>query len=329
MRGPTTVATTRPTCRGRTRSCRRRAELRPRSPRACPWAARRRTSRHEQRCAADPGSSWCQSSRFARQQVVVDPVSCVHSSAVRRGAARSRSGARCTSSTRIARSSLSVARMSRAVHVPQTFLADLGVDLRRRDRGVAEHLLHHAQIGAVVEQMGRTAVAQHVWRQLVRDAARSPYFFMICHAACRVSRTPRVLRNTASTSPRSATAGTSHRTAARREPRPSSAAAAAIRTEPIRSLAPLPYSRTSAASSRSRRSTARRPQESGRRWRTGARAEPGPDDGSARSRHRVEQALTSASVSGWGMPDGTRTPSSSPPGRRRARLDRQIPMQHP
>ena len=38
----------------------------------------------------------------------------------------------------------------------------VGVYLRRRDIGVAEHLLDAAQIGAVVEQMGGKGVTQHM-----------------------------------------------------------------------------------------------------------------------------------------------------------------------
>src|SRR5438045_2064753 len=40
----------------------------------------------------------------------------------------------------------------------------MGVDLLRRDIGMAEHLLHAAQIGAVVEQVACEGVAQHMRR---------------------------------------------------------------------------------------------------------------------------------------------------------------------
>ena len=60
------------------------------------------------------------------------------------------------------RSSAEGARVSRAVDLQQPLLADLRVHLRRRDRGMAEQLLHDAQVGAVVEQVGRARVAQHV-----------------------------------------------------------------------------------------------------------------------------------------------------------------------
>ena len=38
----------------------------------------------------------------------------------------------------------------------------MGVDLRRRDIGMAEQLLHDAQIGAVLQQMAGEGMAQHV-----------------------------------------------------------------------------------------------------------------------------------------------------------------------
>ena len=47
----------------------------------------------------------------------------------------------------------------------QPLALDMGIDLRRRDVGVAEHLLHAAQIGAAVEQMAGEGMAQHVRRQ--------------------------------------------------------------------------------------------------------------------------------------------------------------------
>src|SRR6185437_316143 len=44
----------------------------------------------------------------------------------------------------------------------------MGVDLRRRDIGVAEHLLHAAQIGAAVEEVTGKGVAQHMRREARR-----------------------------------------------------------------------------------------------------------------------------------------------------------------
>jgi hypothetical protein len=47
----------------------------------------------------------------------------------------------------------------------QPFAGDVGVDLRRRNVGVAEQQLHDAQVGAVVEQVRGEGVAQHVRRE--------------------------------------------------------------------------------------------------------------------------------------------------------------------
>ena len=46
----------------------------------------------------------------------------------------------------------------------QPLARHVGVDLRRRDVGVAEQQLHHAQVGAVVDQVGGEGVAQYVRR---------------------------------------------------------------------------------------------------------------------------------------------------------------------
>ena len=45
------------------------------------------------------------------------------------------------------------------VDLAQMLVGDVGVDLGRRDRGVAEHALHRADVGAVREQVGREGVA--------------------------------------------------------------------------------------------------------------------------------------------------------------------------
>jgi hypothetical protein len=47
----------------------------------------------------------------------------------------------------------------------QSFLGDVGVNLCGGDVGMPEQHLHHAQIGAVVEQVGGEGVAQRVRRQ--------------------------------------------------------------------------------------------------------------------------------------------------------------------
>ena len=48
------------------------------------------------------------------------------------------------------------------VHLPECIGCDECVDLRRRDRGVAEELLHDAHIGAALEQVRRERMAQGV-----------------------------------------------------------------------------------------------------------------------------------------------------------------------
>ena len=54
----------------------------------------------------------------------------------------------------------------------QALLQHMGVDLRRGNIGMAEQRLHHAQIGAVVQQVAGEGVAQHVRAHLRRRAAR-------------------------------------------------------------------------------------------------------------------------------------------------------------
>src|SRR5437016_4504812 len=44
----------------------------------------------------------------------------------------------------------------------------MGVDLCRRDIGMAEHLLHASQIGSMIEEMAGEGVAQHMRRQAGR-----------------------------------------------------------------------------------------------------------------------------------------------------------------
>src|SRR4029079_14484370 len=50
----------------------------------------------------------------------------------------------------------------------EAFLQHMGVDLRRGDVGVAEQGLYHAQVGAVVQEMARERVPQHVRTHLRR-----------------------------------------------------------------------------------------------------------------------------------------------------------------
>src|SRR5260221_2956686 len=54
----------------------------------------------------------------------------------------------------------------------QPVALDVGIDLRRRDIGVAEHLLDAAEIGAVIEQMAGEGMAQDMRRDARRIDAR-------------------------------------------------------------------------------------------------------------------------------------------------------------
>lgn len=57
------------------------------------------------------------------------------------------------------------------VRVFETVLIDVGVDLRRRDIGVAEHFLDHAQVRAVGEQVRGKAVPHLVRMDVLFEAA--------------------------------------------------------------------------------------------------------------------------------------------------------------
>ncbi len=58
--------------------------------------------------------------------------------------------------------STSGSRVKPVVQATQPLLVDVGVDLGGRDVRVAEHRLHRAKIGAMRQQVGGEAVAQHV-----------------------------------------------------------------------------------------------------------------------------------------------------------------------
>jgi len=53
----------------------------------------------------------------------------------------------------------------------QPLLQHMGIDLRGRDIGVAQKRLHHAQIGAIVQEVTGESMAQHVRAQLRRAQA--------------------------------------------------------------------------------------------------------------------------------------------------------------
>ncbi len=52
----------------------------------------------------------------------------------------------------------------------ESVLVNMGVDLGGSNIAVAEHHLHGAQVGAVVEQMGGKRMADHMWGDAFVDA---------------------------------------------------------------------------------------------------------------------------------------------------------------
>ena len=143
-------------------------------------------------------------------------------------------------------------RVGVLVHRPQPLGAHQGVHLRRRDRRVAEQLLHGPDVGAVVEHVGGARVAQHVRAEPVAEAdavavarARSP-----TRPGARADRPAR-----SGTPPRRRRAGPTARARARpghsARASPSSASAANRPIGTTRSWLPLPKTR----STRSPRST--------------------------------------------------------------------------
>ncbi len=61
-------------------------------------------------------------------------------------------------------------RMRRVVDLREVLEVELGVDLRRRDVGVAEQFLHRAQVAAGLQQVRGERVAQHVRVHVARNA---------------------------------------------------------------------------------------------------------------------------------------------------------------
>ncbi len=64
-------------------------------------------------------------------------------------------------------------RVKAHVHVADRARRQMGVDLRRRDVGMAEHRLDGAQVGAALEEMAREGVAQRVRRDRARGCPRA------------------------------------------------------------------------------------------------------------------------------------------------------------
>ena len=123
--------------------------------------------------------------------------------------------------------------------------AHVGVDLRGREVGVAEHRLHRAQVGAAFEQVGREGVAQHVRRDaLARDPRAARQL-----AQPREEVLPRHRRRRArSGRPRRAAApSAAPRAAGPPRARPRAPRAPARRAGTMRSRPPLPSTRSSPA----------------------------------------------------------------------------------
>src|SRR5881227_3024361 len=61
--------------------------------------------------------------------------------------------------------------MRRLDQPAQPLALHMRINLRRRDIGMSEHLLHASEIGAVIEQMAGKGMAQHMGRQPCRVEA--------------------------------------------------------------------------------------------------------------------------------------------------------------
>ena len=49
------------------------------------------------------------------------------------------------------------------MHIDERSLVQVGVDLGRRDVGVPQKLLHHAEVRPVLDQVRAEGVAENVW----------------------------------------------------------------------------------------------------------------------------------------------------------------------
>src|SRR5574338_1119012 len=63
-------------------------------------------------------------------------------------------------------------RVAAVDQLDQPRAVDMRVDLRRRDVGVTEQRLQHAQIRAAAQQMGSKGMTEHVRADLLRGDAR-------------------------------------------------------------------------------------------------------------------------------------------------------------
>lgn len=60
--------------------------------------------------------------------------------------------------------------MKLSVNAPKVFAVDVGVDLRRRNIGVAKHFLYGAKVGATFEKVSCKGMSESVRRHALRDA---------------------------------------------------------------------------------------------------------------------------------------------------------------
>ena len=80
----------------------------------------------------------------------------------------------------------------------QPFPRHMGIDLRGRDIRMAQQHLHHAQVGAVVEQVRGEGVAQRVRRQRLIQPAMFGVLLIRYQNTWRVMPSPRAVTNSAS-----------------------------------------------------------------------------------------------------------------------------------
>ena len=156
------VATTRPTCRGRHRSCRCRATRQ--QPARDGWRRYRADARplsRPARCGDGPGRTGGPKGRTRPRTAHPRPTH-GRTRAARRGGASRRTGG---SDARCHPSATHRPGMGRAIDTHETLGRDLGVDLGRRDRGVTKQLLDGADVGAVIEHVSGTRMPEHMRRE--------------------------------------------------------------------------------------------------------------------------------------------------------------------
>ena len=190
-------------------------------------------------------------------------------------------------------------RVGVAVGLPEPFGRHPGVDLGRAHRGVTQQLLHRADVGAVVQQVGRARVTQHVRAHVRRrDHGLGAQRRSTSHAPWRVRRGAASAEEHRVGIVTGAPGRRHHLRAPLVEPdrerpdrRPTE------RHDPfLGALAEQPHQRTRPG--RRHRTRARTPPRSAPRCRTAPRAAPGhaAPAGPARPRARASTAPSSAST---------------------------------